>query len=371
MRLTVDFSQLHAAVKAMGAETIVPPPLPTQSQIPIDPIDIALSEEGIEVDLKEITIKSGLLDYHGRQILLYIQDHGSNIQAALDNPDEGKKYHVADCRTLKSMREQGRFQRYVATNDLSGYFLISGYDSITRKQIPGQRVKLKVCKNCLTHLNYQGYRLKNKSVIFSQFSIEEFFETYSSFFPYMPRRKAGENDSIYTDDWPVISGQYKADQGFKCESCDIDLTHHKRLLHTHHKNGVKTDNRRSNFQALCADCHRKQPFHERMFVRHEDMQLLTRLRQEQQQAKRRLNWDEIFEIADTAMQGVLHWYRAKQMPPPNIGYALKDSSGHVVAQLELAWPIQKICVAISSTDLEAARKSGWKAWSMLDALEQT
>ncbi|MBK1719101.1 HNH endonuclease [Thiocystis violacea] len=369
MRLTVDFSKLHAAVKAMGADTIVPPPLPTQSANPIDPIDIALSEEGIEVDLKEITIKSGLLDYHGRQILLYIQDHGSNIQAALDDPDKGRKYHVADCRTLKRMREEGRFQRYVATNDLSGYFLISGYDYITRKKIQG-RTKLKICRDCLTHLNYQGYRVNNKNMIFSKFSIEEFFETYSSFFPYMPRRKAGDNDSIYTDDWPVISGQYKADQEFKCESCDVDLTHHKRLLHTHHKNGVKTDNRRSNFQALCVDCHRKQPSHERMFVRHEDMQLLTRLRQEQQQDKRRLNWDDIFEIADTGVHGVLHWCRAKQMSPPIVGYALKDSSGQVIAQLELAWPLRKICVAISTHDLETARKSGWQAWSILDALEQ-
>jgi hypothetical protein len=369
MRLTVDFSKLHAAVKEMGADTIVPPPLPTQSAIPIDPIDIALSEEGIEVDLKEITIKSGLLDYHGRQILLYIQDHGSNIQAALDDPDKGRKYHVADCRTLKRMREEGRFQRYVATNDLSGYFLISGYDYITRKKMQGQ-TKLKICRDCLTHLNYQGYRVKNKTVIFLKFSIEEFFETYSSFFPYMPRRKAGENDSIYTDDWPVISGNYKADQGWKCETCGVDLSNNKRLLHTHHKNGVKTDNQRSNLQALCIDCHRRQPAHENMFVRHEDMQLLTRLRQEQQQDRRRLSWDDVFEIADTGVHGVLHWCRAKQMPPPNIGYVLKDSSGHVIAQLELAWPLKKIGVAISENDLDAARKVGWQAWSMLDALER-
>ncbi|WP_295409074.1 hypothetical protein [uncultured Thiocystis sp.] len=58
------------------------------------------------------------------------------------------------------------------------------------------------------------------------------------------------------------------------------------------------------------------------------------------------------------------------MPPPNIGYALKDSSGHVVAQLELAWPLKKIGVAISENDLDAARKVGWQAWSMLDALER-
>ena len=212
--------------------------------------------------------------------------------------------------------------------------------------------------------------MRNKNEIFSKFSLESFFETYSSFFPYMPQRKAGENDSVYTDDWPIISGQYKADQGFKCESCGVDLSRHKRLLHTHHRNGVKTDNFRSNFQALCIDCHRKQPSHERMFVRHEDMQLITQLRQKQQLGKKRLSWDEIFEIADTGMHGVLHWCRAQKMSPPIVGYELKDSGEQVVAQLELAWPLSKIGVAISSNDLDAARKCGWKAWSMLDALER-
>ena len=144
MRLTVDFSALHVAVNKMGADHLKQDFTLEIISSALDPIDIALSEEGIEVDLSEVTIKSGLLDYHGRQILLYIQDHGSNIQAALDDPAKGRKYHVADCRTLKRMREEGRFERYVATNDLSGDFLISGFDYFNRKKIQGN-TKLKIC----------------------------------------------------------------------------------------------------------------------------------------------------------------------------------------------------------------------------------
>lgn len=368
MKIEVDFSELYRAVKQMGADQLKNNYSLEINSSALDPIDIALSEKGIEVDLKEITIKSGLLDYHGRQVLLYIQDHGSNIQAAIDDPDKGRKYHVADCRTLKRMREEGRFQRYVATNDLSGNFLISGFEYLTHRKIQG-KTRLKICRDCLTHLNYKGYRIRNKNEIYVNFSLEDFFETYSSFFPYMPARKAGENDSVYTDDWPLISRQYRFEQGFKCELCGVNLSEHKRLLHTHHKNGVKIDNQRSNLQALCVDCHKKQPAHEHMFVRYEDMQLLTRLRLEQNSFNASPSWDNCFKLADTGMYGVLHLCRARGMSPPIIGYALKDASAQIIAEFELAWPNQKICVAISDANLEIARKYGWKAYSMIDALE--
>ncbi|MBK1724259.1 HNH endonuclease [Thiocystis violacea] len=369
MRLTVDLSALHAAVRKMGAENLrLDFSLEKNSDV-LDQIDIALSGEGIEVELKDVNIKSGLLSYRGRQVLLYIQDHGKRIHSVFEDPEKGNRYHIANCRKLVEMRERGRFERYVATNVLTGSFLISGMDYYTGKEFKGEAA-LKVCKYCLGHLNYQGYRQGSRSLIFSQFSIDDFFAAYSSFFPYMPRRKAGDKDGAYTDDWPIISGQYKADQGFKCELCGVDLSSEKKLLHTHHKNGVKTDNQRSNFQALCVDCHRKQPAHERMFVRHEDMQLITRLRREQNHDRRRLNWDDIFELADTGVHGVLHLCRAKNMSVPVVGHAIKAPGGSVVAQLELAWPLKKIGVAIADKDLDVARQQGWQAWSMIDALEQ-
>ncbi|WP_146108672.1 HNH endonuclease [Chromatium okenii] len=185
----------------------------------------------------------------------------------------------------------------------------------------------------------------------------------------MPKRKAGEDDGDYTTDWLVISKQYRAKQGFKCEFCSVDLSNHTRLLHTHHKNGVKTDNHYSNLQALCIDCHKKQPSHGKMFVRHEDMQLITRLRQEQKKDNQGLGWDNIFNMADTGVHGVLHLCRSKKRPPPIVGYAIQDANGIVVAQLELAWPSTKFGVAISVNDLEIARSNGWKAFSMMEALE--
>jgi len=58
MLLTVDFSALLAAVRQMGAEQIEPPLIRPLGAAPLDPIDIALSETGIDVILKDVDRKT-------------------------------------------------------------------------------------------------------------------------------------------------------------------------------------------------------------------------------------------------------------------------------------------------------------------------
>lgn len=67
-------------------------------------------------------------------------------------------------------------------------------------------------------------------------------QKYSSFLSHLPRRWAGGKED-YTDDWSQVAGRYKASRNFICESCGVNLRSHKQLLHGHHRNGVKNDNR--------------------------------------------------------------------------------------------------------------------------------
>ncbi len=371
MPLTVDFSALFAAVRQMGAEQMEPPPIRPLDSEPLDQIDIVLSETGIDVDLNDINTLTGLLAYKDRQVLLYIQDHGRQIRNVLRDGSLGKKYHVAFCQTLSEMKAKGRFERYVATTKTSGEFLISGFNIQTRKPDQGE-ARLQVCKNCLRYLNYQGYQQGHQQnyKVFLNFSLAEFFATYSSFFPHLPSRMAGENDSLYTPDWPLISGQYGAERNFCCESCGVNLTDHKRLLHTHHRSGVKTDNRPANLQALCLDCHRRQPSHSFMPVRHEVMQLITRLRREQSMIRPGMSWHRIFDLADPGLHGILHHYQAKHWPPPDLGYPIQQPDGRIIGQIELAWTFEKFGVAIAESDIQAAQAQGWKVLSIREATDQ-
>lgn len=177
MKLNIDFSELNKSVEKMGA-TKIEFHLDTVSSS-IDPIDTEL-KIGISISANDIEYnKSGVLTYKRRHVLLYIEDHGKSINSALKNPNVGKKYHIAYCPTLENMKKSGRFERYIVKNDVSGDFSISGYDPTTKEKKEGI-AKLKVCKNCLRFLNYEGYNEKATNAesyaIATHFSLKEFFK---------------------------------------------------------------------------------------------------------------------------------------------------------------------------------------------------
>lgn len=369
MKLNVDFGQLYAAVARMGAAEI-------NFDLNLDLADLELIDielgKGIEVNLEEIDNNNSLLSYEGRQVLLYIQDHGGKVLDSLENGSKGNKYHVADCRTLGEMRSKKRFERYVVTNDLTEDFFISGEDWQTKKEHEGH-TKLKVCKNCLTKLNYQGYsKGGSKSTIFKKYDLEEFFSTYSSFFTHKPSQFAGvDAKNNYSSDWNIISGRYKASKQYKCEGsrCGLDLSNNKHLMHVHHVSGVKKNNNESNLLALCIECHRQQPCHGHMFVSHEDRKTITRLRREQSKLKPD-GWNEVYILADPGIHGLLKICQKERKPIPEIGFEIQASNHEIVAELELGWPKKKFGVAINESDIKRGTDQGWEVWEMAEALDQ-
>ena len=371
MKLNIDFSQLENAVRKMGA-TGVHFEI-KKNFVHRDPIDTKLGA-GFEVDFDDIEFETGLASYEGRQVLLYIKDHsyGNKLEQAIANGKEGNKYHVADCSTLEKMRKNGRLERYVVTNKLDGLFKISRGANEYRDAQEGE-AKLQICQSCLEAINYEGFKNTpkgpKKQNFVATFNLSNFFDTYSSFFKYMPSGIADNQKESYTDDWQQISNKIKEKFQYVCQQCRVDLKSNKRLLQTHHKNGVKADNTDGNLTPLCADCHRKQPLHTHLFVPHKDTQTINHLRKEQG-INSKENWRDIYLLADPGMFGIINMLENRHIPMPDIGWEVSNELHEVVCELELAWPLKKVGIAVEKDSAVAATREGWKVFSMRHALSQ-
>lgn len=352
MRLRVDFSELERLAKKLSTQQ---PQFELQrSTLQFQPIDIDLGNEGIEINIKDIDVKSGLLSVKGRQVLLYIKDHSysDTFSRALKNGKDGNKFHVASCQVLTRMMSQGRYQRYVATNRIKGDFLIQDSHGNTG------HAHLWVCQACLRHLNYKGSRQKSNTFNNAKnFNLKEFFSTYSSMFDYMPTYSSDDNVS-YSHDWQHISKKVREAVSYHCEKCTVDLQSHPHLCHVHHINGVKQDNSASNLKVLCADCHRKEHLGH-MHVSRNDMRAITALRR-QQQLTTSNNWIKALHFVDPALRGELELFKNEGYAAPIIGYDIIDKkSQNTLLVCEAAWPDRHEALVLSTP----SRISGWKIYS--------
>lgn len=119
--------------------------------------------------------------------------------------------------------------------------------------------KMRVCRNCLWELDYNGYRdatYKQRDRIVDEFDIIEFFGKYGN----LQSLLEGVPDWMinqYVSNWDEISRRVRENARWICDGCGKDFTDSKQRLHVHHKNLNKSDNRNENLQVLCEDCHAK------------------------------------------------------------------------------------------------------------------
>ena len=280
MKLQVDLTSLDRVMQRMGAKrsnwTIAGGSLPEREKLFQELV------AGIEVSLEEIGERHSLLEYKGEQVLLYIKDTRSSRDTLLNRPEESRRFHFAECSTLDSMRQAKRFDKYHVANRVDGKFLCAWIDADTGET--GEvEAALKVCKNCLRLIEWEGYGVTgSKSAIWEGFDIANFIRSYQTFFYNKPDRDQYANvASTYVSEWPKISKSYRERRGWKCEECNVDLRSHRRLLHSHHINGVLSDNTDRNLQALCVLCHSNQPQHGHLRCTNDEKITIEQLRRAQ------------------------------------------------------------------------------------------
>lgn len=225
----------------------------------------SLSNEGLDIELDVVVENSdGTLGYKNKRVILYIRD-----VSGYGNFESDPKFHVANCRTLKDMRHNNRFGRYVVANKETGSF------TVRTKQ--GRRTiekRLQVCQNCLDYLRFESFELQwgegQRQKTVREFSIKRFFELYSKTFhydiPLHDETTAPENR--YPTDFDKISTRIRIERGWRCEGegCGVVPSEHKhrKYFHVHHVDGQKNNNASSNLKVLCIHCHAQQFQHNHM-----------------------------------------------------------------------------------------------------------
>lgn len=220
----------------------------------------SLNEKG-EVDIPFSEIKINLddtLELFGKKILVYIRDQRGGYYSQY-------KFHISNCSTLKDAQKNNKYDKYVASVNTTNIFnvnIIHG-NSIEKNK----EVKMSVCKNCLSKLNFNNYKTDygKKNEIFKNFELEDFFNQYQNQSIVKPKYNSVTAPlNNYTSDFKDIADNLKKSKNYCCEVCNINLSESKKFLHVHHLDGMKNNNKSDNLKVLCIGCHSKEPAHSHM-----------------------------------------------------------------------------------------------------------
>ena len=254
---------------------------------PLRDIERELRTTGVVVEREDIQSVGPYLTYKGEHLaILYILNSTSS-SLDLENNDPTKstpKFHLTWCRTLEQMTQRKRFDRYVLSRSESNLFRVEALerDDVYIKQL-GERhmlegIRLYPCQNCLDSLEYKGFELKqpkpNRLVQVEDFGVKAYLQENDgnlTVMKHLPKVLAKDAKAGgYTSDFPEISRRLRDESGWTCSKCRVDMKDKKEGLHTHHVNGVKSDNSRQNLKVLCALCHRDvDEFHKTMYIKPE------------------------------------------------------------------------------------------------------
>lgn len=285
MKIEVDFSGLDKLRQRLDFPKQDFPPERLMN------IDKKKLWEGITVSPDDIDIgKDGELLYHNEHVIVYIKDTRQTLDNIRNKKHNAKKFHLAWCRTLDDKNRRGTYKsRYVVTNNTTGLFKVDAFVDDTKTNIIESEEELFVCQNCLDILNYKGFEVgseKNGRLQFVEnFEIGEFFSDYKDspqigFMDLPHRTDKTARKAEYSKEFKRRSELAKEKANYTCQDCNVYLGEHKRLLHCHHKDHIKTNDTFANYAVVCALCHKENHHSDNpiMGVPEKDRKLIEKLR---------------------------------------------------------------------------------------------
>ena len=225
---------------------------------------------GIDVgDISEVDVNPDqTLSYKGRRVLVYIRDQAVRTQ---DDGLRDYRFHIAECKTLRLMRKENRFGRYVVTTRTDGRFVVNLFRRGEKPPFKEGLVReMEVCKNCLTTLDWRSYsRLvgAKKASCWRNFDPEIFLSEYGSQVKGLPTQTPETAPlNKYPQDWEEISWRFRERSHWACQKCGLSFSEPRTRgwLHVHHRDGNKANSAQGNLQALCIGCHREEFGHENL-----------------------------------------------------------------------------------------------------------
>ena len=274
MKLSFDDAGLQKALRSIGGKKATIGEIRNPRVID-NPIELRIQRDG-EVVLtgaelsEQLNSPAGLLAIGSTQVTLHIYDPFVDWVKLSEEPADQPKFHMTECKTIEDMRSRGRFNRYVTSNRTDGYFSVRPYDQITGQRGEKMEAVLDPCKNCLKALDYNGWASAThhkKNEILRDFSIDKFYQDFESIFRCLPIYTVESfPEGNYTDEWAKISHQTRRRANWVCSCCRVDCSENTGLLHVHHRDGNRGNNRPSNLEVLCILCHKARPLHGHMHI---------------------------------------------------------------------------------------------------------
>ena len=110
--------------------------------------------------------------------------------------------------------------------------------------------------------------------------------------------------------------------------------------------------------------------HDSMTVSRADMDTIMQLRREQGLLAELAGWDEVFELIDTAYDGVTRKVMLTARALPEVFGDIQNGKGEVVITPQLSWPGQKYAIVDNEAELEILAAAGWRGDTVATVLQQ-